>query len=582
MSLTTPVPRDDDAVFPGENWFFYWKTSSSLWESKLKQITGTSRVIVPINWSFHSDTGEKFDFAEQKPETNLAKLVEITRSLGKEVVFFLPITPAPFLVNGGLPHLLARISSVDRDGLVFNIITPDGNINRLFTFFDPRVYQAYSRFIHALNEYFAKESIANDLWAVECGYMDDGHFRSFLDDRSKVFDQAFGRFIQAKTSEAGEQMEGDSLIKTPEDEAWLSEEFVETIRDLYVNTLNEMLHANFEGVQQIAFLGCSPQDTFERVNDIENLRKYGHEVFHCITQKIIPSSSLIPFKHKKGVFGKEIEDIVMTGFLDMKLEQGSSWADGSINFSPLSFFELYESRKEVRDTGHSWRTLGLVDYLQSKYGFTYYLNDVQYFEWDEDLVESGRVHIFHGRDMDKKLYNSMLKIFMSGGRVILDRSDMSDEYLKKIESFFLENSLKVEKINYLIHVHNIALGEGRLLVIDGNALLEHDMKKCFDFWGVMMATFEIPHLSFFLPEGIESVWKTRSTSNNELNFEEVRRVSFYNPTSYKKKVHLPLVRSFALLKVMDENSVKVKNWSQEIEIEMMPEGSISLDFGVYS
>ena len=129
----------------------------------------------------------------------------------------------------------------------------------------------------------------------------------------------------------------------------------------------------------------------------------------------------------------------------------------------------------------------------------------------------------------------MLKIFMSGGRVILDRSDMSDEYLKKIESFFLENSLKVEKINYLIHVHNILLGEGRLLVIDGNALVEHNMKKCLDFWGVMMATFEIPHLSFFLPEGIESVWKTRSTSNSELNFEEVRRVSFYNPTSYKKK-----------------------------------------------
>jgi hypothetical protein len=582
LSLTTPVPRDDDAVFPGENWFFYWKTSSSLWESKLKQISGTSRVIVPINWSFHSDTGEKFDFAEQKPETNLAKLVEITRSLGKEVVFFLPVTPAPFLVNGGLPHLLARTNSVDRNGLVFNIITPEGNLNRLFTFFDPRVYQAFSRFVHALNEYFAKEGIANDLWAIECGYMEDGYFRSFLDDRSKIFDQAFGRFIQAKTSEIKGTIEGDGLIKSPEDEAWLAEEFVETIRDLYVNTISEMLSANFEGSQQIAFLGCSPEDTFERMNDIENLRKYGHEIFHSVTQKIIPSSSLIPYKHKTGVFGREIEDMITTGFLDMRLLPGSAWEEGSITFSPLCFFELYESRKEVRDQGNSWRDLGLVDYLQGKYGFTYYLNDVRDFKWDEDLIENGRVHIFHGRDMNKNLYNSMLKIFMTGGRVILDRSDMSDEYLKKIESFFLENSLKVEKINYLIHVHNIVLGEGRLLVIDGNSLVEHDIKKRLDFWGVMMATFEIAHLSFFLPEGIESVWKTRSTSSTELNFEEVRRVSFYNPTSYKKKLHIPLVRSFALLKVMDESNVKVKNWSQEVEIEMMPEGSISLDFGVYS
>ena len=137
--------------------------------------------------------------------------------------------------------------------------------------------------------------------------MEVGHFRSFLNDRSRVFDRAFGRFIQAKASETVDHNEGDSLIKTPQDEAWLSEEFVETIRDLYVNTLNEMLHANFEGVQQIAFLGCSPQDTFERINDIENLRKYGNEIFQCVTQKIIPSSSLIPFKHKKGVLVKKLK-----------------------------------------------------------------------------------------------------------------------------------------------------------------------------------------------------------------------------------------------------------------------------------
>ena len=43
--------------------------------------------------------------------------------------------------------------------------------------------------------------------------------------------------------------------------------------------------------------------------------------------------------------------MVTTSFLDMKLEHSSSWSDGSINFYPLSFFELYESRKEVRDTG---------------------------------------------------------------------------------------------------------------------------------------------------------------------------------------------------------------------------------------
>ncbi|MCO4792150.1 MAG: hypothetical protein KC493_00455 [Bacteriovoracaceae bacterium] len=505
----------------------------------------------------------------------------MARDLGKEIVFFLPVTPAPFLPNGGLPHLLSRTNSLDKNGLVYNILTPDGNINRLYTFFDPRVYQAFSRFIHALNNYFAEENIANDLWGIECGYMEDGNFLSFLEDRSKVYDQAFGRFIQAKGS-GNDEFDHDSLVKNPDDEACLSEEFSETIKDLYSNTLSEGLSENFEGIQQICFLGSAPSDTFERIYDLENLKKYGREVFHNVTQKIIPSSSLIPFKYKTGVFGKEIEDMVTSGFLDMKLEPESMLDGSSITFTPLSFFELYQSRHVVRDKGFSWNELGLVNYLQNKYGFTYFLNNIDQFEWDEDLIGKSRIHIFHGRDMDKGLYNSMLKIFMSGGRVILDRSDMKDEFLKKMESFFLENSLKVEKINYLIHVHNILLGEGRLLVIDGKSLMEHDDKKKVDFWGVMISTFDITHLSFFLPEGIESVWKTRNSSTNELNFEEVRRVSFYNPTSYKKKVRLPIVRSFALLKVMDENNVKVKNWSQEVEIEMMPEGSISLDFGVYS
>ena len=153
MTLTTPVPRDLDTVFPGENWFFYWKTSASLWKNKLQEFPGT-KIIIPVNWSFHSETGDQFDFDEHRPETNLKKLVEIAESVGKQVIFFLPLTPAPFLSNGGLPHLLARGLALNNEQMAYGIIDADDNLIKIYSFFDPRVFEAFDRFVKKLGQYF--------------------------------------------------------------------------------------------------------------------------------------------------------------------------------------------------------------------------------------------------------------------------------------------------------------------------------------------------------------------------------------------------------------------------------------------
>ena len=91
LSPKTVYSDDLDSVFPGENWFFYWKTSASLWAEKLKLFQGNSKVIIPINWAFHSETGDNYDFAKQKPETDLKKLVDVVRSVNLEPVFLLPL-----------------------------------------------------------------------------------------------------------------------------------------------------------------------------------------------------------------------------------------------------------------------------------------------------------------------------------------------------------------------------------------------------------------------------------------------------------------------------------------------------------
>ena len=74
LQLTTPELIEYDSVFPGENWFFYWKTSPSLWKNKLQEYRGPTPIFVPIYWGFHNENPDQFDFGTFRPETDLKRL----------------------------------------------------------------------------------------------------------------------------------------------------------------------------------------------------------------------------------------------------------------------------------------------------------------------------------------------------------------------------------------------------------------------------------------------------------------------------------------------------------------------------
>jgi hypothetical protein len=171
---------------------------------------------------------------------------------------------------------------------------------------------------------------------------------------------------------------------------------------------------------------------------------------------------------------------------------------------------------------------------------------------------------------------------MNGGRVILNRSGLSEEYAKRFETFFLENSLVVEKVNFKTQVQNIVLGDGRLVIFEGDHFSEANKEDYYEFWQKIVETFYLLHISIQNAEGIDYYWRTRPSSTNELKFEEVRRLSLYNPTSYRKKVKMNLSKNFVVYKVLDETNVIVQTFPNELEIELSPEGSVIIDFGVFS
>lgn len=574
MSLTTPVPRDLDTVFPGENWFFYWKTSASLWKTKLQEFPGT-KIIIPLNWSFHSETGDQFDFDDHRPETNLKKLVEIAYEVGKQVIFFLPLTPAPFLPNGGMPHLLARSLALNSEQMAYGLIDADDHLIKIFSFFDTRVFEAYERFVKRLGQYFSANKIVSDVWGIRSGYFKEGKFKSFMEDTGPTFDSAFTRFLQTKK-------QPDQTISTIE-EKQLAFEFHKKIQDLYETHARDSIGNNYEGTLDVAFLGASTENFLKRLSGTVSTTDYTSELFEALAKDIIPSSVLISHSLKKGVLTRELNDLVANSYLPARLASTAYEHDDISVFMPLSFFKVYEKIDGISSLFQSWEDLNLWNYLRSNFGWSYKIisNDTLKLHENKTPYQE-HIHLFHGHDVDRTLFNFILKTFMNGGRIILNKSGLSEEYTKRFETFFLENSLSVEKVHFKTSVENVTLGEGRLVLFEGEGFKDMTPADYTQFWKTLVDTFTIIHVPIQNVEGIDFYWRTRPSSTNELRFEEVRRLSLYNPTSYRKKIKMNLSKNFVVYKVIDEINVIVQTFPNELEIELTPSGSVIVDFGVFS
>jgi hypothetical protein len=231
----------------------------------------------------------------------------------------------------------------------------------------------------------------------------------------------------------------------------------------------------------------------------------------------------------------------------------------------------------------SWEQLHLWDYLRSQFGWNYKIISSEKLKLqNEKNSPTENIHFFHGHDVDREMFTFILRTFVNAGKIILNRSGLSDEIGRKLETFFLENNLHVEKVKFFTSVQNIMLGEGHLIIFDGEDLMAKEKSSHDEFWKKIIESFSLVHVPLINAEGVDYYWRTRSSQSHELNFEEVRRLSVYNPTSYRKKIKMNLMKNFVVYKVIDEFHVSVHTSPNEVEIELAPEGSVVLDFGVFS
>jgi len=571
LQLTTPELKEYDTVFPGENWFFFWRTSPSLWETKLREFPGSTPIFIPLYWGLHNENPEQFDFGTYRPETDLKRLFEVAQSVGKDLSFVLPLTPAPFLPNGGLPSFLSRNMLIDENGLAHAIVDNDGRINKLYSFYDPRIFQSYRKFVWNLGQYFVKTGINAEIFGVDSYYLKDHKLVSFFMDESVVFQQGYSRYLKQMETDKSQNVDGSENYPDSNQKN-LALEYALQIKDLYSQVAQESLGGVWSGVLKYSFLGSAPEDIFSRSSDLwDHYSHFFEPMFEMMSKGVIPSSAVLSPKVKSTSLTKAMNDIVTSSFIKSHIQSDLFDDEYEMSLSPLVFFNLFNKVEEKDDTG-------LKEYIKRRY--TWCLRVAPVYNFNNEEVDQ-KIYSFKLREIDIKGVTSVLKLFLNGGKIILDKSGANEEVLNRFNNFFIENDIQIEKVNYVTKIEKAKLGEGLFVSYDGEQLSSAATMKKYNFWDTVINFLQIYHLDVQTDDHVFFFWKVRTSNAYELNYQEIRRIYLYNTTSYKKKVHIPNHKNFAFLKSLDQNHAEVSTNSLGVDLELLPGATVALDFGFY-
>ena len=570
-SLTYAVPRTDkvDSVFPGENWFFYWKSAASLWESKIHALVGNKPIYVPINWAFHDDGRGQIDFGENRADCDLKRIEEICLNTGREVFFLLPLGSFPFLTNGGVPSSIIKYAAQSKRGLLAVCFDRDNKLNKLTSFYDPEIFKSYQFFCSKLSEFFNFNEMRSTVICTESGYFEHGYFRSYFEDYSKGFELGFSRYLK-------HQMPNSKLEDSVKEEE-LKEKYQREMLELFYTVSEECFADRLGGKIKVSFLGGCPLEIFKRNQNIENfVEKDMKNFMEVLESGTIPSTILLHKENREQLFQRFLNENMVPAHLHENIEDSRLTDEDDYSFKNLYQFELFGNAK----MNEKWYSQGLQTYFEKNYsGLVYHSESLKSLDFYESRLS--RVFMVPGEQLDDTGLRRVLKLFLASGRVVIDKSEISENILKKLNRFFLENDLTEKNLFFLSPIVHYELNEGSVTIIDGKNIAELTESKQSQFWHKLIEALNLSHQAIEGYNNILSTWHSRPAMGNELNYTEIRRLGLYNPTSYKSKVKINLRKGFSLLKVLDEQGVKTQKNGNILQFDFAPGGAINVDFGLF-
>lgn len=557
--------KQPDPVRPGEQWFFYWKTSAALWEGRIVQFPQHEVIFIPVYWGFHAESQTEWDFGKIQPERDLLRLVQLLTQHGRKFCWILPLTPAPYLPNGGVPVSAARTLSVSREGVHLAVLDQEQNLNKMFSYFEPKVFQSFGSFLKNFGSFLAQNKIKAPVWGAQFYFHQDLQTISYHEDCSVAFEQGFSRYLKQNQTDLTEAKK----------ESELKDLFTQEVGNLFKTTAESALAPFWMGTQRIVSLGGSPKETILRsLPSGKSQLEYTKDLFHHFIHSDWISSSLLTPSEKKESLVWILNEHFGSKEIDQRYQYEALGGDLTADFRPFGVIDLFGGKKH-----HHFRNIGLHSFLDRHFKWLYQSHDELPFtpEWID--VNHHKIKFFHGEDLDRTTFGQILKLFMMGQRVLLDTSGLVEGLDKKLQIFLLENNLKSQSVNFMTNTQICELGEGRLIMFHGERLRENPNRE--KFWAHIFRYLNLVQPEMLADEDVFSMWRIRATTPHELSYLDVRRVNIYNPTSYKKTVSIKTHKHFAFMKMIDPTRANAKSTTDGVDVELLPNGKIALDFGHY-
>jgi hypothetical protein len=554
-----------DPVRPGEQWFFYWKISAALWEGRITQFPQDEVIFIPVYWGFHAESQTEWDFGKIRPERDLLRLVQILTQHGRKFCWILPLTPAPYLPNGGVPVWAARTLSISAEGVHLAVFDQEQNLNKIFSYFGPKVFQSFEQFLKKFGDFLGQHHIKAPVWGAQFFYHQNLQNVSFLEDYSVAFEQGFSRYLKQNQTD----------LTDAKKESELKEQFTQEVGNLFKTAAESALAPFWIGVQKIITLGSGPQETILRsLPSGKSQLEYTKDLFHHFVHSDWISSVLLGFNEKKESLGRILNEHFGSKEINQRYQYEALNRELTADFRPYGVIDIFGGNKN-----HHFRHLGLYAFLNQHFKWLYSVHDELPFNSNWIDVNHHKIKFFLAQDLDRTSFAQVLKLFMMGQIILFDTSGLVEGLDKKLQVFLLENNLKSQSVNFMTSIQICELGEGRLILFQGDRLRENPNRE--KFWGHIFQYLNLVQPEIIADEDVFSVWRIRATSPHELSYLDVRRVNIYNPTSYKKNVSIKTLKHFAFMRMIDPTKANAKSTPGGVDIELLPNGKIALDFGHY-
>jgi hypothetical protein len=565
VSLTTPEKFEQNDVYTEEGLFLYWRTTSILWQEIVSSNVFQKYLIIPVNWPAHV-VGGVLDFGERRKELDLNKLIDVGNKNGKSVILLFPISPNPLQANGGIPSSLAVNNAVNAGGLFSHSLYGD-EIVKFYSFFDTRIYRSYSEFIKKVSSSIKMPQDSYRVVTGEFGSVNAGEFNSFFTDHGHSFKKAFEQYLNSID-------ERDKKIRKMGE---MKRDFTSFVKSLYFKEV----HRNFSSVflchQLLGVINSGESHSLTNLFSTVDNVSVGNQILDAYSNEIIPIAWGVDKSGRNEIFSTQIKQLVNANYLDRCFE-GFNEAEDSVDFLPLSLF-TFVGASSLESNVFSWKKTGLLNYLNKSYGrcFNHKLSEI---ERIRDNYLLNKVLFICAKALRSKDFFVLKEIFYSGAQIILDINDLEEDKDIFLKEFLMSREIKKEVVNIGITFSIYSVHNSTLIVFNSREFESIEINKN-EIWKKVIASLTVHH--FHLDQkshGVLSCWRSRSAKPNEMNFDEIRRLSFYNMTDYRKDINVKIKEGFYLLKTVDKHSVTLDKEDDRVKMNFSPKSSISLDFGI--